>query len=183
MKTFLTKILQSSYYQIFLQSSRLIVLQSPLLFISLSLNAQILGVRSFGDGQQVFLKYYDGHEIQRAVIPDWKENPVFEWKERDVIHQFDLRYLQGDNQNPSSGNRNELFDWIEPGLPIEGDMPSDCEYSKDGSIFAFIYQLSDKNVIFKIATYLIMLIAIVFTMYYPNWVRSRSRAKEGATEA
>jgi hypothetical protein len=46
-----------------------------------------------------------------------------------------------------------------------------------------IYQLSDKNVIFKIATYLIMLIAIVFTMYYPNWVRSRSRAKEGATEA
>lgn len=46
-----------------------------------------------------------------------------------------------------------------------------------------IYQLGDKNVIFKIATYLIMVIAIVFTLYYPNWVRSRSRARDGSIDA
>ena len=52
-----------------------------------------------------------------------------------------------------SNNRDDFFTWIEPGMTVEGDMPSDGEYSKDGSIFAFIYQLSENIIFYNASTY------------------------------
>jgi hypothetical protein len=150
LQSYSLKVLPSSSLKV-LQSYSLILALSPFLLFSLSSNAQYIGVRFFDTGNTAFVKYYDGHEMQRTIIPNWKENPVFEWNENNVIHRLDLRFSDEENQFPPSGPRNEMYDWIEPGVPVEGDMPSDCEYSKDGSIFAFIYQLSD-NVIFYNAT-------------------------------
>jgi hypothetical protein len=44
-----------------------------------------------------------------------------------------------------------------------------------------IYQLTNQGFILKLAQYLVLLIAIVFTVYYPSWVR-RSRGAQALTE-
>jgi hypothetical protein len=36
-----------------------------------------------------------------------------------------------------------------------------------------IYQTTNHDFMFKMAPYLVMLIAMMFTLYYPNWVRAR----------
>jgi DNA-binding beta-propeller fold protein YncE len=128
-----------------------ITLTISFLLASLSLFTQNLSVRYFGEGQSVFVSYYDGNQMQRYVIPDPEENPDFQIKGQNAIYNIDLSFVRDKGELPADDGRHDIIEWIEPGIQVEGDLPCDMEYSKDGSMFAVIYEHSD-NVIFYNAT-------------------------------
>jgi hypothetical protein len=136
--------------------ARLLLSLSPLLLVSLSLSAQYYDVCYPGKGYPVILRLYDGKEMQKIVIPDDFEKPFFRVEGKDATYDFDLSFINGKEELPPPDNRHEFIEWIDPGVPVEGDLPSHGAYSKDGSIFAFCYQHSDNVIFYNATTYEIL---------------------------
>ena len=81
MKTFLTKI---AYLFTLI----------PLLLVTQTLSAQYFDILYPGEGYPAMLRYYDGEKMQRMVIADWMENPI--WKTIKCLQQIcEMNYLNG----------------------------------------------------------------------------------------
>lgn len=134
----------------------LLVSLSPLLLVSKPLSAQLIDVNIPGKDMPAFVRIFENGNIQRYVIPDWEENPVISIEGQDETYYFDLGNPGDKNKYPVTNQRNDLLEWYEPGVPIEGDLPCDMAYSKDGSMFAVIYQNSDNVIFYNAITYEIL---------------------------
>ena len=161
MKTLLSKILSHSYIPKVFQSYRLTVLKyycllltlSPLLLLSLSLHAQYFEVCSPDKGQVAFIKYFDGMQIKDFIVPDVEQNPFVSLQLNGETINFDLSFINDGDAIAGENSFNQIMEYIEPGIPVEGDLPSNGAYSKDGSIFAVTYQKSDNVIFYDAATY------------------------------
>ncbi len=134
----------------------LLVSLSPCLLFPLSLGAQYIEVRYPGEGFPAFMNYYDGNEMKQLMIPDVIQNPVVTLPGINAGYTVDLSFYYDKNHLPSPTGRNDAMVYYEPGLVVEGDLPSDCEYSKDGSLFAYTYQNSNNVIFYDAATYEIL---------------------------
>ncbi len=118
-----------------------------IVLMAIYVSAQQVTLFAPGDGNPGFLKYNDGEKTQQFSIPDVSENPIIKCQGPDETYVFDLGYMWESWNNSPSVGRDEILQLIEPGLPLEGDLPSVIEYAKDGSYYAVAYQNSD-NVVF-----------------------------------
>jgi len=138
MKTILTKI-------------TLLISLSPFLLVSLS--AQTYQITQPVAGGPVMVKYYDGATVHKQVITDLDATPVARIKTEDKTIDFDLSVFRDGYGTEGNYPKSEIISWLEPGLPVEGDLPSDGAFTKDGSMFAIIYQNSDNIIFYDAETY------------------------------
>jgi hypothetical protein len=143
MKTFLSKI-------------TLLVSLSPLLLPALSLNAQYIDISYPGKGYPVMLRYYENGQIQRFAVPDVDKQPIVRINSQDATIDFDLSFIKKEGQSTNLESKDQVLEFYEPGQPIEADFPIDIKFTKDGNIFAVVYEHSDNVIFYSTATYEIL---------------------------
>jgi len=107
--------------------------------------------------------------MQRFVIPENTEDQVFRVEGNDGTFDLDLGFMKDETAHPAQTGRHEFINWIDPGVDVEGDLPSHGEFSKDGSIFAFCYQHSNNVIFYDAITY--EMLATVQVPACPLWLK------------
>jgi hypothetical protein len=149
--------------------TRLLLSLSPLLMVPFSLSAQFVEVCCPGKDSPVFLSFYDGKEMQKIVIPADYEKPFFRVEGKNATYDLDLSFKNSPVELQPQVDRHEFIEWIDPGVSVEGDLPSHGEFSKDGSIFAFCYQHSNNVIFYDAITY--EMLATVQVPACPLWLK------------
>jgi 6-phosphogluconolactonase (cycloisomerase 2 family) len=138
------------------RSSKCIALLISILLVSFRLFSQVMDVNIPGKDMPAFVRIFENGIVQRYVIPDWEENPVIKLEGQNKTYNIDLGSVVNKNNFSAEGSRSDIYEWYEPGIPVEGDLPCDMAYSRDGSMFAVIYQHSDNVIFYDANSYAIL---------------------------
>ena len=114
---------------------------------------QVTSIYQIEKNAPVVIQYFDGESIHKQFVTDVASNPVARMNISGKALDFDLSYfVNGGRDRGNSGNR-EGVTMLEPGAPVEGDLQSGVAYTRDGSMFAVIYQNSDNISFYDAETY------------------------------
>lgn len=121
--------------------------------LNLALSGQVTEIYQVDKNAPVVIQYYDGETVHKQFVTDVASNPVARMNINGEVRDFDLSYfVEGDHKKKGLETR-ESFTLLEPGAPVEGDLHSDIAYTRDGSMFAVIYQNSDNMTFYDAETY------------------------------
>ncbi|MBP7678848.1 MAG: T9SS type A sorting domain-containing protein [Bacteroidales bacterium] len=129
-----------------------VILGVVFLHFAFELSGQCIEVSQPEINGPVIIGYFDGERMQKRVVSDYKTNPMARLDIKGKIVNLDLTVFRDGYENRVSNPSREAIQWLEPGAPVEGDLHSDIAYTRDGTMFAVIYQNSDNMTFYDAET-------------------------------